>query len=396
MSLRSSFVLIFLVSVFSFLAFSYGSGGPIGKSQQDEQKPLTSYFQISSSDVLALGRDALLTEADQRNSLPFVRLIFEDRKVDAATFIQNFIGAVYSISSDVTCSAGASRIDGNSPESYFYNYSHEPNYIDVFKREYPYISRLLNAGSPRAPAVNKWVMPISISLGMPNNLLPLSNSKSKEPFIKTSHAHSVQMEDVVSANLIGIVGLLSDSTGLPVSFVRNADETTGKFSEMRIILPEESQGRTDNTETFTGTDKISNFEFHDLIMRRIHGAVSFSSSKLTGYYVANKDNEIIFSACYLSVGVEHPDFKSQIDECLFRSLGLAGTSGLSRLLSKVSSNNTTRNKNMSSINNYAIEMAFLRMLYEAELHAGTDPRSAHDYYKALLNTQFNHILEEGK
>lgn len=226
------------------------------------------------------------------------------------------------------------------------------------EKYYPWLSPLLYPkGLPRYGAISKWVSPVRISFGLPNDLKPynlpvykgkllseyddwlyirdeaaaLPNFYSalfKDPYDPLSSG-VLESRTIAESEVRKILPELTRLTGLDVAYIENEGKAKDDpISNVRIVLINKEMWQGDNlfktgpnTRTSSGPGRTfkGGFEY------RFPGASFFSpngKNRVDGYFVSNERNEIDFAVCYIREGHDSLLLRMLIRECLIRSMGL--------------------------------------------------------------------------
>lgn len=226
-----------------------------------------------------------------------------------------------------------------------------------YRVQYPWLYEYMyrEKGMPRYAAINKWdsSVPVRVALGFPNDLkpyewlrLPIKNGDNKtqanEP---VTYVESVLYEQsaktpdskvvaIVESEIKSIAEILSEITGLSVSFMDRDQETAAQVAPIRIILttqealPPLKHGRK-ITMTSGGVVSLPNknvLQFRGQLEQfYLPTAVTFtpySDKQADGYFFPNADNTIGLSLCFIWQGHRPEMLKALVRECLLRSMGL--------------------------------------------------------------------------
>ncbi len=205
-----------------------------------------------------------------------------------------------------------------------------------FKRNYPWLYPYLYESDPPALlAVNKWVGPIRISLGLPNNYQSygdkneafgyyLNMGSNAKPAYQTARSWVENEASHLAPTLSGL-------TGLNIEFT--AEELPGdpaSVSNVRIILMDDvkwwetkfkSGGKSVSASLPDWPQSWLAIEPH--LVTRIPFTPQFTR-QVDGYFISNNDNQIQFAVCYIWAGHEEALIRKLTQECLVRSLGFSG------------------------------------------------------------------------
>lgn len=205
----------------------------------------------------------------------------------------------------------------------------------VLKSEYPWLYPHIypDRGLPKLMAVNKWVHPIRISFGMPNDgqsfLSPDKRSskaraidsrysiRSSEDFLESSQFQEIWKG--VSANFES----LSQSTGLDIRFISKEDISKGSWSNVRINFRDDPEENSYDLEAagFGEKNFVSMRSLQTTYMKTGFKFTSESERQVEGYILSNHKNEIEMAVCYLSKEHSPEMLKNLLSECIIRSLG---------------------------------------------------------------------------
>lgn len=194
---------------------------------------------------------------------------------------------------------------------------------------------------PKILAINKWVKPVQISFGMPNDMKPLSNQENKQFRLLFSPHDSRTLSDVdldhsYSELLSDMSSKLGHLSGISVRYFPPQQETTQDFANIRInFLSSENFNRGHYrigdvsymvSNSWGGSETIY-FRGKMGVVSKIKNGFPFTSgsrNQVEGYILTNEKNEIQMSICNIWDG-HSPDLtKALIHECVIRSMGFTG------------------------------------------------------------------------
>ncbi len=249
-----------------------------------------------------------------------------------------------------------------------------------FHQRYPWLYEYLyrDHGMPRFFAINKWVVPIRISTGYPNDLAPLLGSasgsaQSKAALSRTdpnlgllisdfsveaarhrpnapqysppdSKKAAEQTSGIAIEEVKADIPLLAKLTGLPVSYIPHEEETIEHPANLRIVIADNlvewknalkrasvlPSGELSTVKMEIGHLKLftvpTAIEFTPL-QSLLVSAVNFtpySDQQVDGFFLPAADNSIGMSFCFIGNKSDPDILRTLVRECLVRSLGLPG------------------------------------------------------------------------
>ncbi|MFN3825994.1 MAG: hypothetical protein ACK4NR_00010 [Micavibrio sp.] len=214
-----------------------------------------------------------------------------------------------------------------------------PLEAEKIRNNYPWLYKHIYPDSlPRLLVVNKWVKPIRIALGMPNNLRPLKDKyeafyiekKSDEYFTSLMQSELIKdLEGVISDFAPDIEKLIN----LPVNYVSQDQNDLSAAAEIRIVITDDNVPPVHyrhRREGFLGESgwEVTLYKFRSPLGEgNIKTGFVFASdfkNQVDGYVLVNERNEIEMSICYINKHNEAREIALMLKECLVRSLGLLG------------------------------------------------------------------------
>lgn len=159
------------------------------------------------------------------------------------------------------------------------------------EKHYPWIFEHIYfpRGIPRFYALNKWIKPIQVSIGYPNDLRPFGDADVKKfllrgdyPDFKIDEEKYNNAEKIVADEVDNKAVEVSQLIQLPVKFITHKDETLANYAGIRIILLNPSQkkpatfkkGSSRSAVITEGDGEI--VLFRDDVAERLLSAVSFT------------------------------------------------------------------------------------------------------------------------
>jgi len=290
------------------------------------------------------------------------------------------------------------------------NYVADTERRSKIKEGYPWFYEYLyrEKGTPQFFSLNKWAGPIVISTGFPNDSKPFVSPPvevfpNQEPIVsahwlfpeyKTLHPET---EKIIVDEVKSVLPDINALTGLPASFLPHDKETNENYAQIRIVVLDDDDPIS--WETLFKKGSLNSFPFNEYGPKKYHKnpyrmpdyfrawvenklitATSFTPHsfwQVDGFFVANADNEIGLSICYIWHGHEEDLLRALVRECVVRSLGLSG--GAYNIKNSLVGywNDATK---AYGLNKYKIPEAppgitqldkfLIRMLYSPELKAG--------------------------
>ena len=277
------------------------------------------------------------------------------------------------------------------------------------REEYPwaYMHVYPENGLPKLLAVNKWMEPIKISFGMPNDMKPFvldeKSQKERSNYAKSSKekmkAYSVF--PIVEQEIKNIAEAISEQLPINISYLE--DETKERYGNLRVNLYEESDYLS---------DYVSDIEFRSHYKRDyqmktgkfVFGSAPFArrisidgwekkfkarhiftkgkkNKNVYGYFLSNQENEITFAVCHIWKGHPVPIIKGLVRECVIRALGVPdyfSTNASERLSFKSFLTAWNHEKVLSTFSEFfdapfvisELDGLVLSVLYNKELHVG--------------------------
>lgn len=321
-----------------------------------------------------------------------------------------------------TMSADAGRFRNFVPNGYSPDPSKADDFFrpERFKAAYPWLYPLLyeNRESPKMLVVNKWVKPLRIGIGLPNDFQTYDGSENPDfgLFIHSSNytlPEYTKAQGFVEEEAKEIVPHLAQLTGLDIKYVPNVrDNDAASYQNVNIILLKDADENRWSTKfkggrvLKSGNAGINAHSWHH-IEQRLVNAVNFTPNhddQVDGYFISNAANEIQFAVCYIWIGHEESMLRKLAQECLVRSLGFPGDHSLlwgRESISVLRAWNTERPiepediaKPLSQDANYSTGISetdrrFIRTLYSGLIKPGAE-------YWDIFNLLSASLKEDGK
>lgn len=194
---------------------------------------------------------------------------------------------------------------------------------------------------PKILAINKWVKPVQISFGMPNDMKPLSNQENKQFRLLFSPHDSRTLSDVdldhsYSKLLSDMSSKLGHLSGISVRYFPPQQETTQDFANIRINFLSSENFDRDHYRIGDVSYMVSNswgggetiyFRGRMGMVSKIKNGFPFTQKsryQVEGHILTNEKNEIQMSICYIWDGHPQDLIKALIYECVIRSMGFTG------------------------------------------------------------------------
>lgn len=225
---------------------------------------------------------------------------------------------------------------------------------------------LRTEGMPKYDVINKWkYLPKREAIKVDLTLIPLFNSNQLSNLNLYQQSLEVAIQSGIQAlNAAGAIQLSYDKP------FTNIDDLQGT----RIhIIPYIRNDRSMNPRISDINSNIGGGVYHysfGMIAAEtmLKGAVRFAPSspaQVDGYFIPDKNNNIVAAVCYINVSNPEDVQKSYINECLLRSLGFPEVSknpdGVLSLAQNVRQTDFTPN-----------DLEMLKLLYSPEIKAGDD------------------------
>lgn len=316
-----------------------------------------------------------------------------------------------------------------APQTYNVRLIH-PEDLYVTEASYPWLYPHLvpERGLPKPLAVNKWVQPIKIAFGMPNDLEPFeeTNKEGKKPpsisgkkgilLDRTREGKwnglYYELNDpiadmsgyggfpIVESEIKDFSAIVSPVIGLSVSYLSPNEETKENYGNIRInlfkddvlaankingvdhggLFKRESRPRPKFNTVVTGVGAPPWYDFQQ-IEPILNTRISFNNfgRHVEGYFLSNEKNEIQMAVCYIWEGHQPEILRGLIRECLLRSMGLPGLANRGfEQVSLLRDWNGTKLK--PTYSDYLqkpfvlseIDRKFLQLLYSPDIQAGMD------------------------
>lgn len=222
------------------------------------------------------------------------------------------------------------------PPSEFWNKVHGTVFDPpLYKERYPWLYEFFfrTEGVPRYFALNRWAMPLTVSVGLPNDARPFSFPERKvfptKGMVLRAPYKQIpdSFEEAVRAEATAMEGRITASTGLPFAYIPHGKETIHEFARIRVVPVDDiAHWRT----AYKNGGIVTGSNTHTLPFRFggeffFYTRVPFTritNKHVDGFFLANAHNEIELSICYIWPGHSPPVLQFLIRECLLRSLGL--------------------------------------------------------------------------
>ncbi|MES9822813.1 MAG: hypothetical protein ABW127_00110 [Candidatus Thiodiazotropha endolucinida] len=218
------------------------------------------------------------------------------------------------------------------------------------KKEYPWFYKHLYHpdGMPRFVAINKWVEPVKISTGWPNDLKPFEpvrtvSEEHDDYALFGGAANNEGYREILENELETLLPELRRETTLDITYLPHGTETLDNYANLRIVF---LKGEKDKEPTFKSGFTRSMFSgglgrqhpitvlFRGQVEPNFISAVYFTPNTkkhVEGYFLPNHKNEIDFAVCYLMEGHEENMVRAMVRECVVRALGLPDATTIDRL-----------------------------------------------------------------
>lgn len=229
-----------------------------------------------------------------------------------------------------------------------------------FSKEYPWLYPHLYfpEGMPKAFVLNKWVKPIRISVGYPNDLKPYISPEYKGKaltdypewphfdrederrnlmdtiLVAPGWQTKAEAYSVVEQEARDFAPEISNLVNLPVSFLPHKEETKDNFASMRIILidspKEKFKFKLAPRETWLSLSpeagEVPKEEtLFSLRSSMLEASVNFTPEDLRqveGLILPNARNEIDMTFCFIWNSHKEWLLRGLVRECMLRSLGI--------------------------------------------------------------------------
>ncbi len=325
-----------------------------------------------------------------------------------------------------------------APQTYNVRLIH-PEDLYVTESSYPWLYPHLvpERGLPKPLAVNKWVQPISIAFGMPNDLEPFeeitkegkkphSISGKKRIFLDRTREGKwnglyYELNDPIAdikgyhsfpaaeAEVQAFSEVVSPVIGLSVSYLSPDEERKEHYGNVRInlfkddtlaaiewgngyhpgLFKRENRPKPKFNTVVTGIGAPPWYDFQQL-EPLLNTRISFNNfpRHVEGYFLSNEKNEIQMAVCYIWEGHQPEVLRGLIRECLLRSMGLPGLANRgSDQVSLLRDWNTIKLK--PAYSGYLqkpfvlseVDRGFLELLYSSEIQEGMDYLSLREILK---------------
>ena len=170
---------------------------------------------------------------------------------------------------------------------------------------------------------------------------PVTHVESRlyERYAQTPDSKVVAM---VEGEVRSMAPVLSEMTGLAISFMDSGQETAAQIANMRIIVtthdgftvktPFFKKGRSQTMRSGSRQQGKKGHDFRDHLEHySLPTAVHFtpySEKQVDGYFLPNADNTIGMSFCFIWQGHPPEMLKALVRECMLRSMGLPDAAAL--------------------------------------------------------------------
>ena len=282
-----------------------------------------------------------------------------------------------------------------------------PNYLGMntyvqhineekYRKFYPWMAPFMfhDTGVPKFAAINKWNKDIQISLGFPNDLKPASKYLKEVTqydllgaSLEYDSSKPVENQETVISQIQQIAPILSDLTGLQVTYIPHEKEAEDLFASVRIIImpgkyelfkiPAHHFGMGSN---YSASGPY--FFFGGIVWTYMPGSVFFTpalDNQAYGYILPDGKNNIQMSFCYIWQGHDEVKLRSLVNECLVRSLGLTNVI-YTKEASFLKEWNGEKHPKSTSKDNSPTDVAqlpeldkkLIKLLYSPNIHSGDD------------------------
>ncbi|MBK8208664.1 MAG: DUF2927 domain-containing protein [Rhodospirillales bacterium] len=185
-------------------------------------------------------------------------------------------------------------------------------------------------------ALTKWVKPVRISLGWPNDLKPFKAFEKDGVAVNDYKLTDItgrdpSLEPVAEEQIKTLIPSLQEATGLDIAYVPKEQETTDNYADVRILFagsrehPKFPDKSGSLITSITSIDWPKKIYFRFDIERRLTSLVYYtpdSNRQVEGYFLPNGRNEIEFAVCFIPRWASTALIKALVGECLVRSLRL--------------------------------------------------------------------------
>ncbi len=217
-------------------------------------------------------------------------------------------------------------------------------------------------GMPEKNVLNKWTQDIKISTLWPGDPVQGKFTQTRGGIGWNSGiVHDPKVEALIERQVLSVLPVLKNTTGLDISYLNHSDETDSNFANIRIVYFSSICDGSDNIYKL-GDCAFALDERIELFYRMIsslHGhslssMVPFtpkSDRQVEGVIFPNENNEIDFAVCFVWKG--HPEIviKGLVTECLVRAMGLPNPiSGNDNALSLWNTSKLIKRPNSATIN----------------------------------------------
>lgn len=199
--------------------------------------------------------------------------------------------------------------------------------FEEFNQDYPWIAKYyLRSVTPKSGA--KWAENINITVGFPNRLEPLNESKTGKVFLFDTQSLVPVVDQDMQAKLADEIAEIQknlvDSFPFKINFNNSSEGNfriifVSDISDWKNTFKRSSDLKGTNS---TGFPKQINFEA--FFERSNPSLIKFTpnlDNQVEGYFLVNAQGNIDYSVCYIYEGQEDIILSSLIQECIFRGLG---------------------------------------------------------------------------
>ncbi|GJL49763.1 MAG: hypothetical protein NPIRA01_09900 [Nitrospirales bacterium] len=203
----------------------------------------------------------------------------------------------------------------------------EPRMKSEYPWLYPHI--YLKHAPPKILSINKWVIPIQVSLGMPNDLRPITGQAYH--FFKIYNADKTfsPSEDSI-VKLKGLIQTINEISDISAALA--LEETANHFGNIRIVFVEKEHFKDSEykhpkymmVSFSTGGPRTEDFRSFYGAEKKIKTGFVYTAEaekQVDGYFLTNSKNEIQMAFCYIWSGHPVEMLDALMQECVLRSLG---------------------------------------------------------------------------
>jgi hypothetical protein len=201
-------------------------------------------------------------------------------------------------------------------------------YSQMLKHPYPWLAEFIlrNDGSPKFDSISRWSRPVTVGFGYPAP----EKYQYEGGADQQSRFQQEQFIEKVKSVITGLSEDIKSVTGQPLQFIERQDETAQHYARLRIIPYGFGTSEfhhykfgTAISNTLLGVTQEGDLPTESYITH-LHDAARFtptSKTQVEGYFVADKNNNVDFSACYIPSDVKDENFAPLVAECVLRALG---------------------------------------------------------------------------